>query len=439
MRGQFLAGTAIALIAAGCSNGQIETTSGSVTMGFDYETVDLPLLLTRGPNAGVAPAKSELPASTQNDLALAAYHKWEQETATPEEEISSRNQIQDRLIGASNQLCHKYELYMQDLSSQGNFWAGLFTTAAATAGALVSGGASQIFAGAAAVASGGRAEFNQDFFYKEAVPAIFKGIRAKRTDVLNAILAKRSQPVSAATLATDGSEDAASPGNTVGRIRVPVQDYTVEAAIADAIDYHWQCSLASGIAHLGSLATLSEEVGVKAARNFNNANTSDGRASVAISNLLAVGPRAQSAINASATGFPAATAAMKLPSGKTVKDSVASRQAGQIEKVTACTASAMTAASSVSTAQQAVAAAQGNADAVKLDALNAAIANGNLIVTQIQFGPTRFSDELNALSKGLAALPVDAGGAADPAAVEKAVSKAFPGDKPADLGCETKK
>jgi hypothetical protein len=84
-----------------------------------------------------------------------------------------------------------------------------------------------------------RAEFNQDFFQGITVATIWKGIEARRKKAFE-------------TIAKDGqSKD--------------TKEYTVEAALKDAINYHGECSLVAGIEELGvSVDRLAQDPGLDA-------------------------------------------------------------------------------------------------------------------------------------------------------------------------------
>lgn len=202
-----------------------------------YDSFDLIQLLdptgkaaTRDPVAWKA-----LDEGQRIDQAFGQFHT-DTDGLDPEKQKAKRNQIQERLLGASNQLCHQYQQYMQNVNSTGNFALGFLTTATAAAGALVTGGTSQILAGTAAAASGTRAEFNQDYFYDVTVATIFEGIESRRDASYDKIKKDRQ------------SES--------------IADYSIETAVKDAIAYHTECSLVAGVQELGDQVKLAKDPGL---------------------------------------------------------------------------------------------------------------------------------------------------------------------------------
>ncbi|UJP05970.1 MAG: hypothetical protein LZF61_03045 [Nitrosomonas sp.] len=132
-----------------------------------------------------------------------------------------RAQIQDRLIAASNQRCNLYATHLKKMSTNINGFLGTVTTAVAGAGAIVTGAeAARILAGIAGITSGTRAELNQAIFETVTTSVIIPAFQQKRADLATAMIQKRSRKIS---------------------------EYTIEGAIADAINYHGACSLDSGI------------------------------------------------------------------------------------------------------------------------------------------------------------------------------------------------
>ena len=225
-------------VASGCATwfSNNTTTAGASPFHIDYETVDLVNLLdpkATVPSVGID--GSTLSEGARIDIAFQRYHVTN-DSKSPDAQVASRNQIQERLLGASNQLCHQYQQYMQNVNSSGNFALGVLTTATAAAGALVSGGASQILAGSAAALSGTRAEFNQDYFYDVTVATIFDGINARREASYEKIKKDRQT--------------------------ASISDYSIETAVKDTITYHSNCSLVAGVQELGDSVKLAKDPGL---------------------------------------------------------------------------------------------------------------------------------------------------------------------------------
>lgn len=135
--------------------------------------------------------------------------------------IANRSQIQDRIIAASNQRCNLYTTYLKRVNTYENGIFGTLTTILGGAGAIVTGEtAARTLSGLAGISSGTRAELNQAIFESIATSIIIPGIQSTRKTFLKEIMDKRTKPI---------------------------QEYTIEGAIADAITYHGYCSMDTGI------------------------------------------------------------------------------------------------------------------------------------------------------------------------------------------------
>lgn len=212
------------------------TTAGPKPLAIAYETVDLPALLDpeRHAKRKLGAEWDTLPEGKRIDLAFSAFH-----TEYPvETERDRRDQVQERLLGISNQLCSRYLAYMQNIHSDGNFVLGSLATIAGAAGAIFSGGASQILAGTAGALSGVRAEFNQDYFSNLTVAVITSGINLKRHEIYDEIVRYGAQR--------------------------DERHYSVEAAVKDALFYHGECSLMAGVEKAGDSIKLAQDPGLDA-------------------------------------------------------------------------------------------------------------------------------------------------------------------------------
>lgn len=167
-----------------------------------------------------------------------------------------RNNIQDRLLAASDQRCNVYLTYIQRHYSASNFLFGSLTTVLGGAGALVTGaGAARALAGSAGVVSGVRAEYDQSYFYNQTINVISQGIRQRRKDILGEINSENTGR------GTSGSRDTTA--------------YTVEAAVRDAIRYHGACSVVAGLEQVSITVNLSAgldslEASTKKVRSINS-------------------------------------------------------------------------------------------------------------------------------------------------------------------------
>lgn len=154
------------------------------------------------------------------DRAL-AYFNCRIEKANESQRAIARNALQERLLAASRQRCGAFNANLQRAFSRTNFGLGVATTIAGTAGALVSSAtAAHNWSGAAAIFSGTRSEFNQDFMANLAAHVIVDGIEKRRQIVYEQIQQKGQSK--------------------------RYDNYPVEAAIKDAFFYHGECSVVAG-------------------------------------------------------------------------------------------------------------------------------------------------------------------------------------------------
>jgi hypothetical protein len=151
--------------------------------------------------------------------------------------LAHRSQIQDRLIAASNQRCNLYKTYLKRVSTYTKGVFGSLTTILGGAGAIVTGEKSaRLLSGLAGISSGTRAELNQAIFESIATSIIVPGIENSRITIFNDIMAKR---------------------------KFPLEKYTVELAMADAITYHGACSMDTGISYAQKSIQSFDDIGVK--------------------------------------------------------------------------------------------------------------------------------------------------------------------------------
>jgi hypothetical protein len=149
-----------------------------------------------------------------------------------------RNSVQDRLVAASNAICREYKSGLQQEHANVNLIFGGASTVLGGVGAMISAvGAARIFSGASAISSGLRAEYNQDLYAMLATEVVTKAIDKTRADALKDIDARQ---------------------NSV------LRNYTLERAIADAIEYHSRCSLVAGLQEAAAAVSQSDNVGLKA-------------------------------------------------------------------------------------------------------------------------------------------------------------------------------
>lgn len=165
------------------------------------------------------------------------YFACRSERATEDQRRLARNTLQERLLLSSEQRCSAFKIGLQREFSRTNFGLGVLSTLAGTAGALVNSvSAARNWAGTAAVSSGVRAEFNQDFFANLAAHVVIDGVDKRRREVYEQI-------------------------QRYGQAKA-YADYPVEAAIKDALYYHGQCSVAAGFQMASDAIKLYDDPGI---------------------------------------------------------------------------------------------------------------------------------------------------------------------------------
>ncbi len=138
------------------------------------------------------------------------------------DKIQRRNEIQDRIIAASNQRCGSYKTWLKQFDSETNLKLGGLATGFATAGAIFSAESTiRAASGIAAFFSGLRAEVNESYFHNQTINIITNGIELRRSEILKTIYDTRQS--------------------------ASVANYTVWRAVADAVFYHDHCSLVAGL------------------------------------------------------------------------------------------------------------------------------------------------------------------------------------------------
>ncbi len=152
-----------------------------------------------------------------------------------------RNRMQDYLIASSNEQCRIYKGKLRTASAEPNFWFGTFATLLGGAGAVTKSiEGARTLAGLAAAATGVRAEYNQDFFASQTADIIIGAINSSRKDKLAEINGARGD---------DGA--------------TALEKYTVERAVADAIEYHAKCSIAAGLTHANKALIQYDDIGMQ--------------------------------------------------------------------------------------------------------------------------------------------------------------------------------
>jgi hypothetical protein len=151
----------------------------------------------------------------------------------------ARNSIQERLLMASNHRCGRYKSLLQEKYSNTNFATGVLSTVLGTAGAIsASGNHSRTLAGLAGAASGYRAEYNQAFYGNLLAHVVADGIDSRRRATYVQIIEKGQ--------------------------RLAYEEYPLSQAIKDAVTYHAQCNLITGLAEAGDAIRTVNDPGLLA-------------------------------------------------------------------------------------------------------------------------------------------------------------------------------
>lgn len=134
---------------------------------------------------------------------------------------NARNTIQGYVISASSNRCNAFKNRLREQSTSTTFGLGSLAVGLSAAGAVISGGASQVLSGLAGGTSGINAEYNRDIMSGLTSGVIIPGIDVQRTAIMQEISNRRC---------------------------LGVGSYPLTYALADAIRFHSACSTDVGIA-----------------------------------------------------------------------------------------------------------------------------------------------------------------------------------------------
>jgi hypothetical protein len=217
-------------------SGRDDTAAYQLVNRKNFEQIDLVSLLDPDGRAQKQrPSWNSIDPGDQIDFATDAFYRY-----NASELVLRRNRVQERILPASNQRCNVFKSGLQRSYSRGNFWFGTVATISGVAGAVVkSVQASKYLAGAAGIFSGTRAEWNQDFLSNLAVHVIVSGIETRQQQIYTQIVQNGQNKT--------------------------IEQYTVEAAIKDALFYHGQCSVVTGLEVASNSIKLAAEPGIDAA------------------------------------------------------------------------------------------------------------------------------------------------------------------------------
>jgi hypothetical protein len=132
-----------------------------------------------------------------------------------------RNDLQDRIIAASNQKCAAFIRMLVSSKAQTNMaWGNLATLLSGAASVTTPGSAARVLSAGSTLSSGILARYDQAYFNNLALNVVSSGISRQRDGILRQIHVSRAESMSA---------------------------YPVNRAVADALNYHAACNIVSGL------------------------------------------------------------------------------------------------------------------------------------------------------------------------------------------------
>ena len=160
--------------------------------------------------------------------------------ANPDRAAQARNQIQERMLAASEQRCVDYKMYVQRAQALMNFSTGTLTSLFSVAGAITkSVEGAKTLAGLSGFSGAVAAEYNQAYFANLAAHVVAAGIDRQRGRIYEQIY-------------TNGQPQ-------------PIDKYNLPAAIRDAFRYHGACSMVTGLIEAQESIRVAENPGLDAA------------------------------------------------------------------------------------------------------------------------------------------------------------------------------
>lgn len=133
---------------------------------------------------------------------------------------AERNQIIDSFASSSNFKCGNHVKFLQQWDGNVNSTLGLSSQAAAGLAAIVTGGAAQAAAAAAAFLGGARGTMQNAYFHNKTVGVLASAFQGERKKIRDTITAGENEPVA---------------------------KYTLAKGVEDVLNYHGNCSIASGL------------------------------------------------------------------------------------------------------------------------------------------------------------------------------------------------
>lgn len=179
-------------------------------------------------------AKGAYPAAWEAAEGLSDERKWgvrydlvfnwfrsNKETSDEDKRVH-RNSVQDRILAVATSRCNVFKTFLRRQQSDVNFALGTATTAAGVLGAVLPGvRASRNLAGTAGFFSGAQAEYNNAYYNNLTAHVIVQGIEIRQAKLQKELIE--------------------------GRQGKSLADYSIEAAISDAIFIDGSCSTVNGL------------------------------------------------------------------------------------------------------------------------------------------------------------------------------------------------
>lgn len=175
----------------------------------DFEKIDLDKLVE---SYGLQPLKTQ-DADLSTDVEKSKYRY-------------RRNELQDRLIAASNQRCGAYIRTLVSSKSQTQMgWGGLATFLSGAATVTTPAAAARVLSAGSTISGSFLSLYNEAYFNNLTVTVISSGIAKKREGLLRDMATKKDYELT---------------------------KYTVNGAISDALNYHAACNMVTGLEAAGT-------------------------------------------------------------------------------------------------------------------------------------------------------------------------------------------
>jgi len=199
--------------------------AGSVIVGpkkgeaSEFEQIDIDKLLT---NYGFKEPKSD--AYINDPTASQAQLKYR------------RNDLQDRIIAASNQRCGAYLRVLVSSKSQTQMgWGGLATLLSGAATVTTPAAAAKVLSAGSTISNSYLSLYNEAYFNSLSINVISAGIAKHREGLLQYMGGERSKEMN---------------------------EYPVNRAIADALSYHAACNIVTGLEAAANATNAADAVKV---------------------------------------------------------------------------------------------------------------------------------------------------------------------------------